>query len=195
MYIDPHVLSTLDKDEILGGFAEVIKYGVIWDAEFFNYLNSNKEQLLQLDPEALVNVLYTCCKIKAEVVAKDERESNLRRILNYGHTVGHAVEAASDFTLIHGKAVAIGMVAAARIAVEKNIMSKKDFTLIKETIDGYGLPVEVPQHFKKEALKNYMLSDKKVVSGTVSYVLPEKIGKVVILMESMHKMLILPCRR
>lgn len=178
VFIDPMVLNSLDKDEILGGIAEVIKYGVIRDSGFFGYLQSKRQELLELHPATVNEVIYTCCKIKADVVAEDEKESNVRRILNYGHTIGHAVEAVSNFSMIHGKAVAIGMIAAARIAVRKGLLSGDDYREIFQLIEGYGLPVEVPQDYDKDRIKGYILSDKKVVSGSVAYVLPTKIGEV-----------------
>ncbi len=180
VFIDPDVLSTLDREEFLGGMAEVIKYGVIRDADFFTYLQHNSRKIMQLDHHALVDVLFTCCKIKADVVAEDEREADLRRILNYGHTIGHAVEAASNFTLIHGKAVAMGMVAAGRIAVSRNMLDRKVLDTLIRLLQTYDLPVEIPEEFKREELKEYILADKKAVSGKVSYILPRKIGEVVV---------------
>jgi len=180
VYIDPNVLATLDKDEILGGMAEVIKYGVIRDKEFFMFLSAEKDKILALDNDTVKEVIYTCCSIKADVVAEDEHESNIRRILNYGHTIGHAVEAESNFTLIHGKAVAIGMVAAARIAEMKGVLSKDTSALIEKVLCDYGLPTEVPDSFDRGAIKTFILSDKKVVSGRVSYILPKNIGTVII---------------
>ncbi len=178
VFIDPDVLSTLAGEEFLGGMAEVIKYGVIQDADFFRYLQNNREKILQLEPTFLMDILFICCKIKADVVAHDEREAGLRRILNYGHTIGHAVEAASNFTLIHGKAVAIGMVAAGRIAVNKKMLAPDVLNTLVRLLQAYDLPVEIPQELAKEELKRYIVTDKKVVSGKVCYILPEKIGKV-----------------
>ncbi len=180
VFIDPGVLSTLDSEEFLGGMAEVIKYGMIRDADFFLYLQDNREKVLQLQPAALMDILFTCCKIKADIVALDEREAGLRRILNYGHTIGHAVEAASNFTLIHGKAVAMGMVAAGRIAVNKNMLAPEVLDTLIWLLQAYDLPVEIPQELSKDQLKEYILADKKVVSGKVPYILPEKIGEVVV---------------
>lgn len=180
VYIDPDVLVTLDKNEILGGMAEVIKYGVIRDRKFFMFLASERDKMLALDNDTVKEVIYTCCSIKADVVAEDEHESDIRRILNYGHTIGHAVEAVSNFTLIHGKAVAIGMVAAARIAEMKGVLSKDTRALIEKVLRDYGLPTEVPDSFDREAIKSFILTDKKVVSGRVSYILPKNIGNVTI---------------
>ena len=114
VFIDISVLQTLPRQELLGGLAEVIKYGVIRDKEFFSFLRDNRQGILDLDPELIKKTCKICCSIKSAVVSEDEREGGMRRILNYGHTIGHAVEGASDYTLIHGLAVSIGMVAAAQ---------------------------------------------------------------------------------
>ncbi len=124
--------------------------------------------------------MYTCCKIKAEVVSEDEREGGIRRILNYGHTIGHAVEAASDYALIHGLAVSIGMVAAARLAVANGLLDQKDCNRIIDILRLYELPVEVPEDLDRVRIKKYLLADKKTVGGNVFYVLPTAIGKTVI---------------
>ncbi len=180
VYIDSEVLSTLPQEELLGGLAEVIKYGVIRDKDFFTFLMEKRAELLDLVPAVLEETILTCCRIKAEVVAEDEREGGVRRILNYGHTIGHAVEAASDFTLIHGLAVSIGMVAAARLAVENNLLSQEDELKIIQLLESYKMPVEVPEELDRKRIKKYLLADKKVVSGNVFYVLPDKIGNTVI---------------
>lgn len=180
VYIDTSVLNTLDKDEYIGGVAEVIKYGVIRDADFFKYLQDNRVAVLNLDNEVLEYIIRTCCQIKADVVAEDEREADLRRILNYGHTIGHAVEAVSEFSIIHGKAVAIGMVAAARIAVKKHLLTEEESEAIYQILADYGLPTEIPQEFDRKLIQKYLTIDKKIVSGKISYVLPIKIGDVVI---------------
>lgn len=180
VYIDTSVLDTLPRDEFIGGMAEVIKYGVIRDAEFFKYLCENRDAAIDCDKNIIEKIIYTCCKIKAEVVAKDEKEADLRRILNYGHTIGHAVEAVSKFSIIHGKAVAIGMVAAARIAVRKQLLAKDHCESIYQILEAYDLPTEIPKEFDRNLIKKYLCTDKKIVAGKISYVLPNKIGDVVI---------------
>jgi 3-dehydroquinate synthase len=180
VYIDTAVLTTLPQIELLGGLAEVIKYGVIRDFDFFVFLERHLDKILCLDPESIQEMIHTCCRIKAEVVAEDERESNLRRILNFGHTIGHAVEAASDFSIIHGLAVAIGMVAALRLAVACELCKKSDAGRVAALINAFGLPTEIPPDLDRDRIKRYLLTDKKTVAGSVFYVLPTAIGSVVI---------------
>ena len=180
VYIDIHVLSTLPREELLSGLAEVIKYGIIRDREFLNFLEGNHQKILDLDPEVIGKMIHTCCAIKAEIVAADEREADLRRILNFGHTLGHAVEAASDFSILHGNAVAIGMVAAARISAAKGLLTGDEAERIRSLIKNFGLPTEVPEALSREAIKGYLLTDKKTVGGRVFYVLPTSIDRIII---------------
>ncbi|MBA3005195.1 MAG: 3-dehydroquinate synthase [Proteobacteria bacterium] len=180
VYIDTAVLTTLPLVELLGGLAEVIKYGVIRDFDFFVFLERHLDLILCLDQESIQEMIFTCCRIKAEVVAEDERESDLRRILNFGHTIGHAVEAASDFSIIHGLAVAIGMVAALRLAVACELCKRSDAGRVAALINAYGLPTEIPPDLDRDRIKKYLLTDKKTVAGSVFYVLPTAIGSVVI---------------
>ena len=177
VYIDIALLKTLPPEELLGGLAEVIKYGVIRDAGFFHFLSDNRQNILQLDKELITQTVHTCCRIKAEVVSLDEREGGLRRILNYGHTIGHAVEGASDFAIIHGLAVSIGMVAAARLAVLAGLLAAETAEKITAVLKAYGLPVEIPKDLDRSRIKTYLLSDKKTVQGRVHYVLPTDLGK------------------
>lgn len=180
VYIDIHVLSTLPQEELRSGIAEVIKYGIIRDLEFLNFLEDNHQKILDLDPEVIKKTIHTCCAIKSEIVAADEREADLRRILNFGHTIGHAVEAASDFSILHGNAVAIGMVAAARISVAKGLLTNDEVERIRLIIKNFGLPTEVPESLSRESIKGYLLTDKKTVSGRVFYVLPTSIDRIII---------------
>ena len=176
VYIDTSVLKSLPEDELLGGLAEVIKYGVIRDPGFFQFLSVNRAGILRLEDELITHTVYTCCRIKAEVVSEDEREGGVRRILNYGHTIGHAVEGASDYTLIHGMAVAIGMAAAARLSVLTGHLADKTAAKIIALLQAYRMPVEIPATLDRQRMKKYLLADKKVVGGKVHYVLPTDIG-------------------
>jgi len=180
VYIDPQVLQTLPKEELLNGLAEVIKYGVIRDRPFFEFLEAERLAILALDLEVMAEVIERCCSNKAEVVVADEREADLRRILNYGHTIGHAVEAASSYRLPHGLAVAIGMVAVNRLAVDMGLLADAEAARITALLENYGLPVRMPGGFGISQIKEYLKTDKKSVGGRVFFVLPEKIGKVII---------------
>ena len=180
VFIDPDVLATLPEDEILGGLAEVIKYGVIWDENFFHFLEKNYSKILALDPEYIKEIIYTSCKIKAEVVARDEREGGLRRILNFGHTIGHAVEAESQFSLIHGLAVSIGMAAAARLSKIKGLIEQSEVDRITDLLVACKMPIEVPAEYSRERIVDYLLVDKKVAAGKVVFVLCDTIGNTVI---------------
>lgn len=180
VYIDTDVLETLPRDELRGGLAEVIKYGVIHDADFFAFLGSNRDAVFDLDRNVITRLIARCCEIKAWVVEQDEREGGLRRILNFGHTIGHAVEAASNFRIMHGMAVGIGMCAAGDLAVKTGCLSRQDAHEIRTMVESYGLPVSVPAELDRDAIKKYLLIDKKTIGGRVFYVLPEAIGKVII---------------
>jgi 3-dehydroquinate synthase len=180
VYIDSRVLSALPENELLNGLAEVIKYGVIYDHTFFEFLETRRQDILALELPVLEEVIATCCAIKADVVEKDEREADLRRILNYGHTIGHAIEAASSYGLAHGAAVAIGMVAAAELACLKGILDADEKERIRKLISDFGLPVEIPGELDRQKIINYLKTDKKTIGGRVFFVLPTKIGKVTI---------------
>lgn len=180
VYVDSLVLKSLPPKELLNGLAEVIKYGVIWDGEFFDFLDKKREAILALDLPVIERVVARCCAIKAEVVAADERESDLRRILNYGHTIGHAVEAASGYSLDHGLAVAIGMVAVNELAAGKGLISEEVAVKVRKLIDAYGLPVDIPDGYDRQQIKGYLKTDKKTVGGRPFFVLPTKIGAVVV---------------
>ncbi|MCI5144941.1 MAG: 3-dehydroquinate synthase, partial [Candidatus Electrothrix sp. AR3] len=178
VYIDLNVLQTLPLEELRGGLAEVIKYGVIHDADFLSFLEKNREAVFNLDHQVITKIIARCCEIKAWVVEEDEREGGLRRILNFGHTIGHAVEAASNFTLIHGQAVAVGMCAAAELAVKTGCLAPEDAQTIRSLIISYGLPTDIPDNLDRKRIKKYLLNDKKTIGGRVFYVLPEIIGQV-----------------
>lgn len=180
VYIDSRALLSLPRPELLNGVAEVIKYGVIYDRDFFEFLVEKREDILSLKLSVLEEVIYKCCDIKARVVEADEKESDLRRILNFGHTIGHAIEAASDYTVAHGSAVAVGMVAASRLAVFKSLFDKADAARVRELIHAFGLPADIPDEIDRQRIKRYLKTDKKAVSGRPFFVLPTAIGTVTI---------------
>lgn len=180
VYIDPDVLKTLPEKEYINGMAEVIKHGIIRDADYFQMFGDKFDRIMNLDPEILKELILVSCRIKSEVVAADEHESNIRRILNFGHTIGHAVEAASEFSLAHGFAVAIGMVAVTRITVNKGLIGEDVLDDITAMLKRYGLPTEVPADLDRGIIKSYLLTDKKRIGSKTSYILPKCIGEVTI---------------
>ncbi|PLX51023.1 MAG: 3-dehydroquinate synthase [Desulfobulbaceae bacterium] len=180
VFVDSTVLTELPHAELLNGLAEVVKYGVIYDADFFHFLAANQKSILALEPAVVEAVVAHCCTIKAQVVEADEREADLRRILNYGHTLGHAVEAASNFEIAHGMAVSIGMVAVNTIAVGKGLFAEEKARRVKELLQGFGLPVQVPADLDRQQMKEFLKTDKKSVAGKPFFILPLQIGKVVI---------------
>jgi 3-dehydroquinate synthase len=179
VWIDTATLKTLPRREFLSGFGEVIKYGVIWDEDFFAYLESNRDKILSLDNEALIHIIRRSCEIKSEVVSKDERESGLRAVLNYGHTIGHAIETITGYKeYLHGEAVAMGMHLEAKLSNHFGLIKKKAVARIKALIDSYGLPSEMPDEILINDLMEKMQIDKKTVGGKMHFVLPEKVGAV-----------------
>jgi 3-dehydroquinate synthase len=175
---DPTVLSSLEKREYVAGIAEVIKYGVVFDRPFFGYLERHAEAILSLDPTRILYCIKKSAAIKAEIVEADERESGLRKILNYGHTIGHAIETLTGYRKYkHGEAVAIGMVAAARLASGRGIFQKRDVDRLVALLKAFRLPTEMP-NLNPNNMLSVMERDKKVVGGEIFFVLPEKIGSV-----------------
>jgi len=176
--IDVDTLTTLPQREFSAGVAEVIKYGVIADRELFDFLGANIRDVFSFG-DSLVSVIKRSCEIKADVVSKDETEAGQRAILNFGHTIGHAIETATGYRgLLHGEAVAIGMCAAADLAVKLGIFQKKDAARIKGLIELYELPVKVPEGVKAADIIRAMEIDKKAKAGHLRFILPESIGKV-----------------
>ncbi|MFH0794858.1 MAG: 3-dehydroquinate synthase family protein, partial [bacterium] len=180
VFTDLALLKTLAPEEFRAGFAEVIKHGVIRSHELFEFLEKNLDEIFALNPVALTRIVRDCCAIKARVVEEDERESGLRAILNFGHTLGHALESATNYEMLrHGEAIAIGMVAAAELAQRLSLLKAKDAARIASLISRSGLPIRFPvtDHAK---LLGLVKKDKKVRDGKVRFVLPVKIGDVVI---------------
>jgi 3-dehydroquinate synthase len=177
---DTDTLSTLPDRELSAGLAEVIKYGCIADLQFLDWLDSNMENLLGRDVEALTYAIARSCEIKASVVGEDEREQGRRAILNFGHTFGHAIEAATDFErYLHGEAVALGMLMAADLSREMGLIDGAARERIGNLIRRAGLPSEAPKIGAPRALE-LMRMDKKVLSGRVRLVLLERLGQGIV---------------
>lgn len=181
VWVDIDTLATLPEREILCGISEIIKYGIIWDKELFEFMEENRHKILKLAEASIEHIIKRSCEIKAQVVSKDERESGLRAILNYGHTVGHAVETETGYRhFLHGEAVAIGMSLEAGLSEKIGVLDKQQVLRIKLNIDSYGLPSELPTDMNISRLIPHMKFDKKMEAGQIKFILPERIGKVII---------------
>jgi 3-dehydroquinate synthase len=175
---DSEALATLPREEILCGVAEIVKYGCIASTSFFRYLEKNIERLITLEPSVIKKAVLTSCRIKADVVAQDEREAGVRAILNFGHTVGHAVEAVTGYNRYrHGYAVAIGMRSAAELSRIKGNLSEAEVERISGLLERAGLPTVIPKNIGKNALLKAMRHDKKVAGGAIRFALLKKIGE------------------
>jgi 3-dehydroquinate synthase len=181
--IDPEVLQTLPVREFRAGMAEVIKYGIIWDAEFFAQMEASPhlDALTNINPELMETILKLSCQAKADVVGQDEKEAGIRAILNYGHTIGHAVESLTGYTqVIHGEGVGIGMVAAGQIAANLGMWTAEQTARQNTVIAKAGLPTKLPSGLDIEAIIDALQIDKKVKAGKVRFILPTEIGAVTI---------------
>ena len=175
--MDPLTFETLPERELRAGLFEVIKHGIIWDAELFALLRDRRELVLSRDPALLEELVAASVRIKGEVVEKDEREGGLRRILNYGHTLGHALEAETGYSrYLHGECVGWGMIAAGRLGERMGTISAGERSAIEDVLLAYGLPVI--NGVEPERLVERMAGDKKTIGGKVHFILPETIGRV-----------------
>ena len=180
--IDPQVLDTLPDREFRSGLAEVIKYGVILDADFFQFLEENVDRILNHDSAALTHLIARSCQLKARVVEEDEFETTgLRAVLNYGHTFGHAYEALTGYgQLTHGEAVAIGMVHASQLAERRNLVDSAFTQRQIDLLSRFGLPTSLPERegFSPDDVLSRMRLDKKNVAGKLRFILPTRMGEV-----------------
>lgn len=177
---DIGTLRSLPAREFNAGMAEVIKYGVIWDKEFFEFLEQEHAAISELKTDQLIRIVQTSCQVKARVVEEDETEQDVRAILNYGHTFGHAYEALTAYEkYVHGEAVAVGMVSAAAAAVELGMFDVQSKTRLEDLVRVFELPVRIGQLSPDDIIAS-MQHDKKALAGQVRFVLPEALGKVTI---------------
>ncbi|MGO4369540.1 3-dehydroquinate synthase [Paenibacillus sp. MCAF20] len=175
---DLQTLQTLPPREVSAGLSEVVKHGFIWDAGFVEWCEANAEKLLALDPDTLGYALYKGSSVKAAVVSQDERENDLRAILNLGHTIGHALEAVAGYgELLHGEAISIGMIGSAKLGLKYGA-DEEVYTTTKRVLSACGLPVRLPEHYDVDAIMDAMMHDKKFKEGTMVFVVPTAIGKV-----------------
>jgi 3-dehydroquinate synthase len=186
---DTDTLATLPDRELRAGLAEVIKYGCVWDPLLFDWLDNNMAKLLARDVDALTYTVARSCEIKATVVAKDEREQNLRAILNFGHTFGHAIEAATAYeTYLHGEAVGLGMLIATSLSQRLGLVDGAIRDRVRDILGKAGLPTEAPRVGVAKALE-LMQMDKKVLAGAVRLVLLEKLGRAIVTADYSQKAL------
>jgi 3-dehydroquinate synthase len=179
VWIDTELLGTLPGKEYRSGLAEVVKYGVILDPELFQYLEQNSESLLRQEPVAVRHVIARSCRLKADVVEKDERElTGLRAILNYGHTFAHAFETVGGYgTWLHGEAVAAGMACASRLAERRGLIAAEVTQRQVRLLEEFGLPVK-PERWPADDLLTVMRNDKKNEAGKLRFILPRRLGEV-----------------
>lgn len=178
---DLDTLHTLPANEFRAGLAEIIKYGVISDPALFEYLEKNTEKILKLDPQCLTHIIETSCAIKAGVVEKDERESYYRMILNFGHTLGHAIEALTGYSkFIHGEAVAIGMVHAAKLSHLLGKCSEEVPKRLRKLVEKFGLPADMPE-LESQSIIESLYHDKKTMNQKIKFILVKEIGEIEII--------------
>lgn len=178
VYLNVNTLKTLPVRELRSGLAEVIKHGLILDSDFYEYIDNNMKKIFTFDEHVLQYLAKMNCTIKGNVVEKDEKESGLRAILNFGHTIGHAVETVSDFALSHGECVSIGIAAASRLAQKLKMINEEVVRKITGTLENAGLPVRLTG-FDVQKVYDTMFHDKKVKGGKLTFVLPKGIGEVI----------------
>ena len=176
VYSDIKTLKTLPEEEFTNGMAEVIKYSLIKDGNLFELLEENNRKSIK-EEKILLQIVSRCAQIKADIVEKDEKEKDLRMILNFGHTIGHALEAVSGYTLKHGSAVSIGMVAATKMSVKKGLLKEKDENRILNLFKKYDLPMYT-KGFDISEIYGIMKHDKKVFDNKIHFIMLESIGTV-----------------
>lgn len=178
VYINVSTLKTLPPVQFVSGMGEVIKHGIIRDEIFFDFIRENTELIKSLDTDTLIKMAKRNCEIKAGVVEQDEKESGLRAILNFGHTIGHAIESAFDFKMTHGECVGLGMVAVSKIARDRGMIEDKTLIDIKNLMEEYRFNVKVKLPETAEIME-FMQKDKKKSEGKLHFVLPVRIGEVI----------------
>ena len=178
VWADVRTLATLPRRELLSGMAEVIKYGASLSAELFELLERRIEDVVKLDEELLIEIVRLCCELKAMVVRKDEREEDFRSVLNFGHTVGHAIEMLTEYReFLHGEAVAIGMAFACRLSSERGVCAPEKAERVVDLLARAGLPVAIPEDIDGRQIALAVGTDKKVSGGKVKFVCLEDIGR------------------
>lgn len=181
VYIGMDSLASLPKREFAAGMAEVVKYGILADADLFEYLEKNVSAIQQMDDDVMAYVIHRCCAIKAEIVAEDEKEQGRRALLNLGHTFGHAIEAEQGFGVwLHGEAVAAGMVQACQLAKLRGWVSDSDVNRVVALLKAFDLPTSGPSTMSCDDYIKHMKKDKKVKASTIRFILPKQLGQAIL---------------
>lgn len=179
VYINVNSLKTLPKRELQSGLAEVVKHGIIMDEEFYEYIDYNVNKIFSFDEAVLQYIAKTNCSIKGAVVEKDEKEGDLRAILNFGHTIGHAIETVMDFKLLHGECVSLGMIGALKMSLYLEMIDEESVNRVKRTLEKIGLPTSL-EGIDVESVYKQMFYDKKLKGNKLTFILPrKKIGEVI----------------
>jgi len=179
IFIDPELLISLERKDFINGLSEVVKYAIIKDLGLFEFLKENRSQILCRNTNILAAMIESCVMTKVNIVEKDYKESGERKILNFGHTIGHALEAYLDYDISHGEAVSIGMIAASSIARKLSYIDDNTFIIIRDFIKSFNLPIFLSDkyiRFPNEDMYNLIKRDKKVIDGNILFVLPTQIG-------------------
>ena len=175
--IDTNTLKTLPRKEFMAGMAEVIKYALIKNKKFFNYINKNSEKILSLNDEDIIKIVHTCATIKAQVVTEDELENGIRALLNFGHTFGHAIEASKNYKgILHGEAVSVGMNIASAISADRGYLNHEEYCEIEDMLNTMNMPTMIPKGVNVSSLMKHLNHDKKKISGKNRFILLSGIG-------------------
>ena len=191
---DIQFLESLPTREIVCGYAEILKHSIIFDKKFYTYLNNNIQKILKLESPEIEKSIFKSCKIKKLIVEKDEKEMNVRKILNFGHTFAHAYEAGLNFSkkLNHGEAVILGMKSALSFSLEKKIINKKEFNFVSNHFNNSKFPFSIKDYFSLKDINkiiSFMLRDKKNVSSKIKLILIKKVGGPIIEKEFSYKII------
>lgn len=178
VFINVNTLRTLPLRELRSGLAEAVKHGLILDPDFFEYIDYNMKKIFAFDENVLQYIAKMNCSIKGGVVEQDEREGDLRAILNFGHTMGHAIESVSKFSMLHGECVSVGIIGAYKLAVELGMTDKELLARVEAVFEKLGLPIRLPG-FDVNAVYERMFHDKKIKGGKLNFILPRNIGEVI----------------
>ena len=178
IFIDPEVLSTLCEKQWMSGFAEVVKYAVTLDSHLFKTLESSQDSFVEKDPAYIKQLISRCCEIKVDIVKQDTQESGIRKVLNFGHTIAHAIEQCENYTILHGEAVVIGILVESYLSYKIAGLKEEELKRIKQLVNSYSFPLRLSKRCTKEALLEAMKYDKKSRDQEVHFVLIKHIGKV-----------------